>query len=149
MSSTDEDESSTDEDGSSTDEDGRAREVGPDEVYCTSCGEVIKEAAEICPECGVRQKEQEDTITRETGASIPDGRVYELQKVARKSPGVAVALGLLLTPAAYWYVDRIGLALVNFLTFNYLLLGFIVVPIHSYKIIMDAREELKRHGEGW
>jgi len=31
-------------------------EKGPDEVYCSSCGEVIKERAEICPECGVRQR---------------------------------------------------------------------------------------------
>lgn len=28
---------------------------GPDEVYCIECGEIIKEKAEICPECGVRQ----------------------------------------------------------------------------------------------
>lgn len=27
---------------------------GPDEVYCESCGEPIKEHAEICPHCGVR-----------------------------------------------------------------------------------------------
>lgn len=27
---------------------------GPDEVYCESCGEIIKKHAEICPECGVR-----------------------------------------------------------------------------------------------
>jgi len=26
-----------------------------DEKFCSSCGEVIKEAAEICPECGGRQ----------------------------------------------------------------------------------------------
>jgi len=31
-------------------------EKGPDEHYCSSCGEVIKKEAEICPECGVRQK---------------------------------------------------------------------------------------------
>lgn len=29
------------------------------EVYCRDCGEVISEKAEICPECGVRQKEPE------------------------------------------------------------------------------------------
>ncbi|WP_336136216.1 TM2 domain-containing protein [Natronomonas amylolytica] len=29
---------------------------GPDEQYCSSCGEIIKKEAEICPECGVRQK---------------------------------------------------------------------------------------------
>lgn len=120
---------------------------GPDEVFCTSCGETIKEEAEVCPHCGVRQQQDNSTTAIET--ELPDGRVYELQKVARKSPGVAVALGLLLTPASYWYVGRTGLALVNFLTFNYLLLGFILVPIHTYKIINDAQDELKRHGEGW
>ena len=29
---------------------------GPDEMYCRSCGEIIKKEAEICPECGVRNK---------------------------------------------------------------------------------------------
>lgn len=29
----------------------------PDEIYCTSCGKTIKKEAEICPHCGVRQKE--------------------------------------------------------------------------------------------
>lgn len=27
----------------------------PQQKYCTSCGEIIKQKAEICPECGVRQ----------------------------------------------------------------------------------------------
>lgn len=120
--------------------------LGADEVYCTSCGEAIKKEAEICPHCGVRQIDEEP---EESSRSIPDGRVYELQKVARKSPGVAVILALLLTPASYWYVDRTGLAIINLLTFNYLLLGFIIVPIHSYMIIQNAREELEQHGEGW
>jgi hypothetical protein len=30
------------------------RSKGPDEVFCESCGEPIKEAAELCPHCGVR-----------------------------------------------------------------------------------------------
>jgi TM2 domain-containing membrane protein YozV len=34
---------------------------GADEQYCSSCGEVIKMKAEICPECGVRQQESETT----------------------------------------------------------------------------------------
>ena len=29
---------------------------GADEVFCSSCGAVIKMQAEICPKCGVRQK---------------------------------------------------------------------------------------------
>ena len=28
-----------------------------DEKYCSTCGEIIKKQAELCPECGVRQKE--------------------------------------------------------------------------------------------
>jgi TM2 domain-containing membrane protein YozV len=32
------------------------RKAGLDEKYCTSCGAIIKKAAELCPGCGVRQK---------------------------------------------------------------------------------------------
>jgi TM2 domain-containing membrane protein YozV len=32
------------------------KEKGPDEVFCRSCGAVIKKEAEICVKCGVRQK---------------------------------------------------------------------------------------------
>ncbi len=31
------------------------RRPGADEQYCSSCGEVIKKQATICPECGVQQ----------------------------------------------------------------------------------------------
>lgn len=159
MSATDddnwkEDEEQIEEDGDEKeyDERGEQAELGFDEAYCTSCGEVIKQEAEICPNCGVRQfakdSEEEPAVENPT-RSIPDSRVYDLQKIARKSPGVAVALGILLTPAAYWYVDRTGLAIINLLTFNYLLLGFIIVPIHSYMIIEEAKEELGRNGETW
>jgi TM2 domain-containing membrane protein YozV len=33
----------------------KKNEIGPDQKYCRSCGEIIKEEAVICPECGVRQ----------------------------------------------------------------------------------------------
>lgn len=32
------------------------REKKSDERFCSSCGEIIKKEAEICPKCGVRQK---------------------------------------------------------------------------------------------
>lgn len=35
---------------------GEGSTPGADEQFCTSCGEVIKKEAEICPECGVRQQ---------------------------------------------------------------------------------------------
>ena len=31
------------------------QEKAPDEMFCSSCGAVIKKEAEICPKCGVRQ----------------------------------------------------------------------------------------------
>lgn len=37
-------------------DDATSRERGPDEVFCRDCGAVISERAEICPECGVRQR---------------------------------------------------------------------------------------------
>ena len=38
---------------------------GPDEKYCSTCGEIIKQQAEICPECGVRQKDPTPQVTDE------------------------------------------------------------------------------------
>lgn len=32
------------------------RKPDHDEQYCSSCGEIIKKEAEICPHCGVRNK---------------------------------------------------------------------------------------------
>jgi len=38
---------------------GEVMEKSADEMFCSSCGAVIKKEAEICPKCGVRQKEPE------------------------------------------------------------------------------------------
>jgi len=32
------------------------REKAADEAFCSSCSAIIKKEAEICPKCGVRQK---------------------------------------------------------------------------------------------
>jgi hypothetical protein len=39
------------------------RSKGQDEVFCFSCGEIIKQEAEICPKCGVRQKPANNTTS--------------------------------------------------------------------------------------
>ena len=118
-----------------------------DEVYCTSCGDPIKEKAEICPNCGVRQAAK----SSDSGGNgnIPDNRLYDLQSLAQKDTTIAVLLGLLLTPGAYIYVDRTWLAVINFLTFNFFLLGFIIVPFHTRGMINDARQELSTNGYDW
>jgi len=121
-------------------------ELGADEAFCTSCGEVIKKEAEICPECGTRQEGSASASEYD----ITDHRQYELEKISNKSTGVAIALGILVSPAGYAYLGKWGLAALNFFTLNYLLLGIVIVPIHCYKIMNDAEEELHRAGvEGY
>jgi len=39
------------------------RQKAADEVFCSSCGEIIKKEAEICPKCGVRQKKQSGDVS--------------------------------------------------------------------------------------
>ncbi len=125
--------------------------VAPDEVFCTSCGVVIKEHAEICPECGVRQIEAAPPVDNRGhgGGNLPDARTYELRKIARKDKGIVALVGFFLSPAGYLMVGKTGLAIINFLTFNYFLFGIIIVPIHTSSIIGNARSELRRHGETW
>ncbi|MEF8778453.1 MAG: hypothetical protein V5A36_06030 [Natronomonas sp.] len=73
-----------------------------------------------------------DTDTRDTIR-------YEPQAVSEKSTTVAVLLGFFLPPLGYVYVGRPLLGLLNLLTFNYFLLGFLIVPLHVLKTIIDER----------
>lgn len=57
-------------------------------------------------------------------------------------------LGFFAPPISYVYVDKWGWALLNLLTFNYLLLGFVVVPLHISRIISDAKDQLRKAGVG-
>lgn len=128
-----------------------------DEVYCMSCGSVIKEVAEICPECGVRQIEEEnetgstDTGTTETQTnrgshSLSASRQRELESIANKDVTTVMLVSFLITPVGYLMIGKVGLAVINFFTLNYLLLGVIIVPFHTRKIIKDARAQLRDAG---
>lgn len=129
----------------------------PDEVYCTSCGEPIKEKAAICPQCGVPQS-VEDEINGMGGtgghsefanAEIPPEKAYELRKLAQKNVGLVALVGFTFTPVAYLMVGKPWWAALNFLTLNYFLLGFVFVPLHTWMIITNARKELDEHGVAW
>lgn len=137
-------------------------ELGPDEEYCMECGAVIKKRAEICPECGVSQgtgqtqaaAEPQEAVTQtpqgeaETASGITDRRKYELEKLASKDKTTIAVIGFLISPIAYWMIGKKALAVINLLTFNFFLLGPIVVPIHCYSMISDAEEELRMAGIG-
>jgi len=45
---------------------------GPNEMYCSSCGAIVKKRAEICPECGVATDGAAVGVSRTTGSS-PSG----------------------------------------------------------------------------
>jgi TM2 domain-containing membrane protein YozV/predicted RNA-binding Zn-ribbon protein involved in translation (DUF1610 family) len=44
------------------------REKAADEKFCSSCGEIIKSAAEICPKCGVRQKSAGTSVSMDVSS---------------------------------------------------------------------------------
>jgi len=49
------------------------RDKGPDEIFCRSCGEPVKEKAEICPHCGVRNEEGATSSTSGGSTSTSGG----------------------------------------------------------------------------
>jgi uncharacterized membrane protein YhaH (DUF805 family) len=53
--------------------------AGKAEVYCQSCGELIKVEAEICPKCGVRQKPTNNTASN-NGSKVFQYFVVGLKK---------------------------------------------------------------------
>lgn len=79
---------------------------------------------------------------------MSDMQQYDLERVANKNILIVICVSLLVTPLGYWMVGRKMLALVNFLTLNFALLGFVIVPIHTYLIIKGARKKLRRAGVG-
>jgi hypothetical protein len=120
---------------------------------------IIKERAIICPECGVRQRGAEvvhgespvlqGQESHDTEKSLANSRIRELQRIARKDKGIVMLVSFLLSPLGYVLVGRWGLAIVNFLTLNYLLLGVILVPFHTKSIIENARDQLAAEGYSW
>lgn len=107
------------------------KEKGADEIFCRSCGEAIKEKAEICPNCGVRNEQA--TSSKNTTTSPPstshDPSQYDTTVSDTWWYGVAGGTGLwvvvlLLSAAAG---DSIG-AFGGFLA----LLAWIGLPVAAY-----------------
>lgn len=69
-----------------------------------------------------------------------------LKKRAYRSPTLAALLGFFLPPIAYLYIGKIRLAVLNLLTLNFFLLGFVIVPLHTYSAVKQARQELRVAG---
>lgn len=74
---------------------------GPDEMYCSSCGAVIKRRAEICVKCGVR-------------VSVPPAAV-SLTEFSDKSRLTAGILGILLGALGVhrFYLGNVGIGVLQ------------------------------------
>ena len=109
-----------------------AQVKGADEAFCTSCGSVIKAEAEICVNCGVRQK----------GASP-----------AEKNPGLAAILSFFVTGLGQIYNGQIakGLGLMGLQFLNvllvFVLIGLITFPLTWIYGIWDAHTTAKKINE--
>jgi len=49
---------------------GPGQSKAPDEKFCSSCGNVIKKQAEICPKCGVRVGSPSPTNKKDPGIAV-------------------------------------------------------------------------------
>ena len=78
-----------------------ANRPGPDEMYCFSCGSVIKRLAEICVHCGVRINSPPTSVT-----------TLEFSSRSRIAAGI---LGLLLGGIGIhrFYLGNIGIGIVQ------------------------------------
>lgn len=70
------------------------RTKGPDEVFCRSCGEPIKRAAEICPGCGVRNIESSSQTASSNATQPHDPSEYQTTVSDSWYVGVVVGVGL-------------------------------------------------------
>ena len=91
-------------------------EIDTGEVYCFSCGEVIKAEAEICPKCGVRQKTN--------------------PLIQMKNPGIAAIASFFFAGLGQIYNGEIGkgLLLIIVQTVNVFLM-FVIIGFFTYPIV--------------
>lgn len=106
-------------------------------VYCRECGVEIRRAAEICPNCGVRQQ---PPPRAESLDKLIDGRV----------PLVAVVLSAIFPGLGHVYARDVDMGLFFVVSFLLsvlslvVLIGFVLVPAIWIYAIYDAGKAAER-----
>ena len=127
---------------SSTDSPGRRHERGPDEAFCRNCGAIISDRAEICPECGVRQ--------RPSPTSPLDSAVDDV--LGGGNPFVAAVLSALFPGLGQLYNRQLekGIALIAAgvvaALSTIIVVGIVLYPVVWLYAIYDAYRVAERQG---
>lgn len=106
-------------------------------VYCRECGAEIRRAAELCPECGVRQRPPP------AAAGLLDGR----------NPLVAALLSAVFPGLGHVYAREVDTGLFFAVSFLLSLLsllvvvGFVLVPAIWLYAVYDAAKSAQRRDE--
>jgi TM2 domain-containing membrane protein YozV len=118
-------------------------ERGPDEAYCRNCAAVISDSAEICPECGVRQRPPPQSSTDRVVENLLEGR----------NPFVAALASVVLPGLGQAYNREIGKAMAFFVGFLLaavsvvVLIGFVLAPAVWLYSVYDAFVVAQRRAE--
>ncbi|GAB3689827.1 hypothetical protein GCM10028857_25660 [Salinarchaeum chitinilyticum] len=105
---------------------GNDRKLGADEQFCSSCGEVMKKEAEICPSCGVSNKSSSG------GSSNKD----------RTTAGIlAILLGGI--GAHKFYLNETGMGIL-YLCFSWTGIPIIIGIIEGILYLTKTDEEFER-----
>ncbi|SEK34810.1 zinc ribbon domain-containing protein [Haloferax larsenii] len=117
------------------------RERGPNEVFCRDCGAIIDERAEICPSCGIRQRDPpKSTVDSALDDLFEGGNPFVAGLLSAIFPGLGQLYNRELERALAFAV---GIIIATFSTLAFV--GFLLVPVVWLFAIYDAytRAELR------
>ena len=118
------------------------RERGPDEAFCRNCGAVISDRAEICPECGVRQRPPpRSSLDRAADDLLGGGNPFVAAVLSAVFPGVGQLynreLGKGIALMAAGTVAALSVAVV---------VGLVLYPVVWVYAVYDAYKTAERQG---
>ena len=118
------------------------RERGPDEAFCRNCGAIISARAEICPECGVRQRPPpQSSLDRAADDLLGGGNPFVAAALSAVIPG----LGQLYNRELSKGIALIVIAMVAALS-TIIIVGIVLYPIVWVYAIYDAYKTAERQG---
>lgn len=111
-----------------------------DTVYCRECGAEIRRAAEICPECGVRQRPPPSSVA--VGSLLDGGNPLVAALLSALFPGLGHVYARDIDTGLFFAVSFL-LALLSLLV----VIGFVLVPAIWLYAIYDAAKAAERRDQ--